>query len=331
MVVRLPELGYVTKLKGNQIRLGALEDLFKIIREKQEKGKKAKENKIVKKVRQAMLTLLLSIDKRPIPTEYTILYSIEAVNRILGDKSVVFSLSNKRIGELAKKVNIAEGDLLFAMRLLRGLGLLEIFYLGNRRVGALTQLGGILRDYIGKEGVSDAEKALAMVLASFPFSIKMRVIYGLYYEFGESYHNFYITIKVEMLKEYRGLERLAFEILNELALSLAGGAKGYISETHMLVKLLNGAITLFENDREAFNEVFRSINHYVRFPYGGKFTYELAARKALEPRLYYKLEEMLEKYGLADLLPLFNKLRENFVEIERQFNGLYGLPVKIYA
>ena len=329
--MRLPELGYVTKIKGIQTSLGALEDLFKIIREKQEKGKKAKESKIVKKVRKAMLTLLLSIDKQPIPPEYTILYSIEAVNKILGDKAVIFPLSNKRIRKLAKEADVKEGDLLIAMRLLRGAGLLEIFYLGNRRIVALTQLGAILRDYIGKEGISDTEKALALVLASFPFSTKMRVIYGLYYEFGESYHNFYTAIKVKMPEEYRGLERLAFEILNELALSLAGGAKGYISETHMLVKLLNGAVTLFGNDREAFNEVFRSINHYVRFPYGDRFTYELAARKALEPRPYYKLEEVLEKHGLASLLLLFNKLKENFVEIERQFNGLYGLPIKIYA
>jgi hypothetical protein len=345
--LRITQLGYLIEVENNEKRISALEKLLT-------------KEKIAIRMRKAIITLLTSIDKRPILPEYTVVYSLESIKKITNDKSAMFSLSKKRREEIAKKASAAsseekkkpkqkkskkakkelvkEGDIALATSILRGLGLIEVFPRGNSWVAGLTVLGNIVKDYVASSRISDSKKIEALILTSFPFSTKMRVVYGLHYMYGPDYAGFYATLKDKLftydphrkIRYYDGVERLGLEILYELVMTMGGGSRMYISETQLLVKMLTGYLAQrkYGGDKAKLNDVFITLNYYLRYPHSNKFTYEAGAWEALAASKPRELDEIVETYGLKEIRGLFEKLKQYYTVIEHQLRGLHGLPAK---
>lgn len=338
--MRITQLGYLIEVKNNKERISALEELLA-------------RDKTAIRMRKAIITLLTSIDKRPIPPEYTVMYSIESIKKIINDRSAMFSLSKKRREEIAKKVSatisvekkkskqkglVVERDIVLATSILRGLGLIEVFPKRNSWVAGLTVLGSIVKDYVASSSISDSKKIEALILASLPFSTKMRVVYGLYYMYGPDYAGFYATLKDKLftydpqrkIRYYDGVERLGLEILHELAMTMGGGSRMYISETQLLVKMLTGYLAQekYGGNKAKLNDVFIALNYYFRYPHSNEFTYEAGAWEALAASKPRELDEIVKTYKLKEIRGLFEKLKQNYTIIEHQLRGLYGLPAK---
>jgi len=345
--LQIVQLGYLIAVKNNRGRISALEKL--LTNEKKALG-----------IRKAILTLFTSIDKQPIPPEYTVVYSPENIRKIINDRSVVFSLSKKKREEIAKKANtvgsgekkkpkqmksrkiekelVNERDIALAANILRGLGLIEVFPRGNTWVAGLTMLGRIVKDHVASSRISDNKKIEALLLASLPFSTKMRLVYGLYYIYGPDYAGFYATLRDKLfaydpkrkIRYYEGVERLGLEILYEVAITMAGGSRMYVSETQLLVRTLTGYLAQkkYSGDKTRLNEVFITLNYYLKYPHSSKFAYEAGAWEALTAGSPRELDEVIEKYKLGEIRDLFEKLKQDYVAIEYQLRGLYGLPVK---
>ena len=321
----IPSIGFVARKEEVYSKIRLLEALFKYRKEQ------------VSKLQKSLINLLLYIDKPPIPSDYTILFSADSISKIVNDKSIMFQISKAKKEEFLKKAGISESQYLIALRVLRGLGLLEIFKKGNVSVTGLTKLGYVVREFItSKKRLSFKDMLSAMIISSFPFSTKMRLIYGLYYMNGEDYPGFYRTLRAYLFeyhpntkqRYYDGIERLGLEVLDEMVLTKAAQSNVYVSETEILVKLLKGYLAIFDDDISKLNELFRSVNKSLRYLHSDKFTYESAAWEALSSGPYTDLNETLKKYKLNELKPLLSTLKEKFEEIEYQLQGLYKLPVK---
>lgn len=176
----------------------------------------------------------------------------------------------------------------------------------------------------------------ALIISSFPFSTKMRAVYGLYYMHGVSYSGFYATLRDKLfaydwerrLRHYEGVERPALEVMEEIVLTRAGSSKLYVSETQLLTKLLEGCLKAFNGGKEGLNELFRAVNKQLRYKHSERFAYESAAWEALRPGAYPELKDILRNYGLARLQKLVDSLDMEFTAIEYQLRCLNGLPVK---
>jgi hypothetical protein len=320
--VRLPEV--VLSLEGNVKRVNALENIFEV-----------KRGGIVgRRLRAALLAMLSSLEKPPIPD--CPMYWADGISKIVGEKVAVTMITRRFFERLAKERGVHEGDLEVALHILRGLGLLEIFRLGNLRFAGLTRLGSIVRDFVRDESVPEHVKLHALVVSSFPFSTKMRVVYGLYYSHGVSYSGFYATLRDKLFaydwerkfRYYEGVERPALEVMEEIVLTRAGSSRQYVSETQLLIKLLEGYLKVFNGNKERLNELFRAVNKQLRYKHHHRFTYESAAWEALSPGAYVELADILREHGLTQLQRLVDSLDREFTAIEYQLYCLNGLPVK---
>ncbi len=322
MSVRLPEV--VLSLEGNVKRVNALEDIFVARRG----------NITVRRLRAALLTMLSSLEKPPIPD--CPMYWADGIAKVVREKATVTAVTGRFLEKLAKGKGVHEGDLEVALHVLRGLGLLEVFRLGNLRFAGLTKLGSVVRDFIRDEGVPEHVKLHALIISSFPFSTKMRVVYGLYYMHGASYSGFYATLRDKLFaydwerkfRYYEGVERLALEVMEEIVLTRAGSSGRYVSETQLLTKLLEGYLKAFNGSKEKLNELFRAVNKQLRYKHHDKFTYESAAWEALSPGAYVELADILRERGLTQLQKLIDSLDREFTAIEYQLYCLNGLPVR---
>jgi hypothetical protein len=320
--VRLP--GVIVSLEGNIKRVNALENIFVARR-----GGIA-----IRRLRTALFTMLPSLEKLPIPD--CPLYWADGISKIVREKVTVTMITRRFFEKLAKEGGVHEGDLEVALRILRGLGLLEVFRLGNLRFAGLTRLGSIVRDFVGDEGVPEHVRLHALVISSFPFSTKMRVVYGLYYMHGVSPSGFYATLRDKLfaydwerkLRYYESVERPALEVMEEIVLTRAGSSRRYVSETQLLTKLLEGYLKVFNGSKEGLNELFRAVNKQLRYKHAERFAYESAAWEALRPGAYSELKDILRSYGLAQLQQLVDSLDREFTAIEYQLHCLNGLPVK---
>jgi hypothetical protein len=314
----------VVRLEGNVKRVNALENIFATKR-----GSVA-----VRRLRVALLATLSSLEKPPIPDCPT--HWADGINKIVKEKVAVTMITRRFFEKLAKERGVHEGDLEVALHILRGLGLLEVFRSGNVRFAGLTRLGSVVRDFVGDEGLPEYVKLHALIISSFPFSTKMRAVYGLYYMHGVSYSGFYATLRDKLfaydwerrLRYYEGVERLALEVMGEIVLTRAGSSKLYVSETQLLTKLLEGYLKVFNGGKEGLNELFRAANKQLRYEHSERFAYESAAWEALRPGAYPELKDILRNYGLAQLQKLVDSLDMEFTAIEYQLRCLNGLPVK---
>jgi len=314
----------VVRLEGNVKRVNALENIFAAKR-----GSVA-----VRRLRAALLAVLSSLEKPPIPD--CPMYWADGINKIVKEKVAVTMITRRFFEKLAKERGVHEGDLEVALHILRGLGLLEVFRSGNVRFAGLTRLGSVVRDFVGGEGLPEHVKLHALIISSFPFSTKMRAVYGLYYMHGVSYSGFYATLRDKLfaydwerrLRYYEGVERPALEVMGEIVLTRAGSSKLYVSETQLLTKLLEGCLKAFNGGKEGLNELFRAVNKQLRYEHSERFAYESAAWEALRPGAYPELKDILRNYGLARLQKLVDSLDMEFTAIEYQLRCLNGLPVK---
>jgi len=314
----------VVRLEGNVKRVNALENIFAAKR-----GSVA-----VRRLRAALLAVLSSLEKPPIPD--CPMYWADGINKIVKEKVAVTMITRRFFEKLAKERGVHEGDLEVALHMLRGLGLLEVFRSGNVRFAGLTRLGSVVRDFVGGEGLPEHVKLHALIISSFPFSTKMRAVYGLYYMHGVSYSGFYATLRDKLfaydwerrLRHYEGVERPALEVMEEIVLTRAGSSKLYVSETQLLTKLLEGCLKAFNGGKEGLNELFRAVNKQLRYKHSERFAYESAAWEALRPGAYPELKDILRNYGLARLQKLVDSLDMEFTAIEYQLRCLNGLPVK---
>jgi hypothetical protein len=320
--VRLPEI--VVSLEGNIKRVNALENIFVARRG----------NITGRRLRAALLTMISSLEKPPIPD--CPLYWADGIDRVVREKVTVTMVTRRFFEKLAKDSGVHEGDLEIALHVLRGLGLLEVFRSGNVRFAGLTRLGSIVRDFVRDEGLPEYVRLHALIISSFPFSTKMRVVYGLYYMYGVDYSGFYATLRDKLFayhpesrrRYYDGVERVALEVMEEMVLTRAGFSKLYISETQLLTKLLEGYLKVFNGSKEGLNELFRAVNKQLRYKHSERFTYESAAWEALRPGAYSELKDILRNYGLTQLQQLVDSLDREFTAIEYQLRCLNGLPVK---
>jgi hypothetical protein len=320
--VKLPEV--IVSLKGNIKRVNALENIFVVKRG----------NITGRRLRVALLTMLSSLEKPPIPD--CPMYWADGIDKIVKEKVTVTMVTRRFFEKLAKDKSVHERDLEIALHILRGLGLLEIFRLGNLRFAGLTKLGGVVGNFIRDEGIPEHVKLHALIISSFPFSTKMRVVYGLYYMHGASYSGFYATLRDKLfaydwerkLRYYEGVERLALEVMEEIVLTRAGSSGRYVSETQLLTKLLEGYLKVFNGSKERLNELFRAVNKQLRYKHSERFAYESTAWEALRPGAYSELKDILQNYGLAQLQKLVDSLDREFTAIEYQLYCLNGLPVK---
>jgi hypothetical protein len=320
--VRLPEV--VLSLEGNTKRVNALENIFVARRG----------GTTVRRLRTALLAMLSSLEKPPIPD--CPLYWADGINKIVKDRVTVTMVTRRFFERLAKERGVHEGDLEVALHILRGLGLLEVFRLGNLRFAGLTRLGSVVRDFVRDEDIPEHVRLHALVISSFPFSTKMRVVYGLYCMHGVGYAGFYATLRDKLFaydwerkfRYYEGVERLALEVAEEMVLTRAGSSRRYVSETQLLTKLLEGYLKMFNGSKERLNELFRAVNKQLRYKRHDRFTYESAAWEALSPGAYVELAGILREHGLAQLQQLIDNLDREFTAIEYQLYCLNGLPVK---
>ena len=314
----------VVRLEGNVKRVNALENIFAAKRG----------NVTVRRLRVALLATLSSLEKPPIPD--CPMHWADGINKIVKEKVTVTMITRRFFEKLAKERGVHEGDLEVALHILRGLGLLEVFRSGNVRFAGLTRLGSVVRDFVGDEGLPEHVKLHALIVSSFPFSTKMRAVYGLYYMHGVSYSGFYATLRDKLfaydwerrLRYYEGVERLALEVMGEIVLTRAGSSKLYVSETQLLAKLLEGYLKVFNGGKEGLNEFFRAVNKQLRYEHSERFAYESAAWEALRLGACPELKDVLRNYGLAQLQKLVDSLDMEFTAIEYQLRCLNGLPVK---
>jgi hypothetical protein len=219
------------------------------------------------------------------------------------------------------------------LRILRGLGHVELLYWKNQRYAILTPLGGVVRDFVKDERIPENARLHALIISSFPFSAKMRVVYGLYHMHGVGYGGFYATLKDKIFQydwerkrwHYEGVERLALEVLMEMAFTQAGHSEKAVSETELLTMLLDMYAPRF-GGKQRLNELFRAVNHHLRFKHRDKFSFDVAAWEALGPGVYPTLDKVLEEHGLTSLWPLIDRLEKEFASIEYTLYCLYTLP-----
>jgi hypothetical protein len=264
------------------------------------------------------------------PIGYCVHYAIDDIAELVEERRLVVGIPERP----------ATSPDEVALRILRGLGHVEIFYWKGTRYAGLTPLGEVVRDFVKDESVPRHVKTHALILSSLPFSTKMRVVYGLYYIYGLDYGGF-ISMLISTtifgydpdfgIHPYAGVERLALEVLVETRLTDAGRSERAISETEILAMLLETYTRQF-GGKASFNEnIFVPLNEKLRHEYYYWFSssmHKVAAWKALEakPAPTIKLDEALKRYDLTDLQPLIKRLREKFGDIERILHCLYSMP-----
>jgi hypothetical protein len=263
------------------------------------------------------------------PIDYCVHYTIDDIAELVEERRLALGVPERP----------ATSPDEVALRILRGLGHIEIFYWKGTRYAGLTPLGGVVRDFVKDESVPRHVKTHALILSSLPFLTKMRVVYGLYYIYGLDYGGFVATLRSTTvfgydpdlgIYPYAGVERLALEVLAEMRLTNAGRSERAVSETEILAMLLETYTRQF-GGKTSFNEtIFVPLNEKLRYEYYywfGRTMYKVAAWKALEakPAPTMKLDEALKRYNLTDLQPLIKRLGEKFGDIERVLHCLYSM------
>jgi hypothetical protein len=256
---------------------------------------------------------------RPIPY-YCVLYWVDGI------KNVITYLSE--MPEMPVEDEII-------LRILRGLGHVELFYWKGKRYVGLTPLGEIVRDFVRDERVPQHVKHHSLVISSLPFSTKMRVVYGLFYSHGVSPGGFYAILRYYVFsydqktwkRYYDGLTRLALEVLIETVMT-RGSSRYGVSETDILTMLIYNYVQQF-GGKVAFNDsIFKPLNYELRYIHKDRLTYMAGAWEALAPP-YKPLDEALRKYNMMELQTLVKKLDENFMKIESILFCLNDLPIKL--
>jgi septum formation topological specificity factor MinE len=310
-------------VKNNKRKIPLIDELFSTPHKSLKKGKKKQSNAMIKyRLQKILLLSLQNLKKEPIPSEYTISLTKDNLDKIRKSRTVGESLK-KFMMELKKELNASKTEINISLRLLKGLGYIEIGEYKGYRI-FLTMLGNILKKFISKKEYNRLD---VLVIPSFAFTTKARLVYGLYYSLGSDFKAWYNALRRDLFEDkLYGMERIASEVLHEIVLSDAGRSPNYYPESILLVNIFSGLNKAHGNK---LIDIFRTLNKYVRFEWSNKmptrFPYKAGAWEALEILDYPNIKQIEEYMGL-NLEPLINELKENFEIIENQLIGLYGFP-----
>lgn len=314
MIVMVKDL-YIESLipvEGHKKILSNIERLFTDPRSRK---------KDLTRLRELLFQLLIDIDVEPISSVYTVMFTIDNYNKISRTAKGLKKYSEKFL----EKFDASEREILILLRILRGLGYIEFFKIGNRRLISLTTLGALVKDFINKKEYRFLE---VLVFPSLVFRTKARLVYGLYNSLGYDLRAWYQVLMRDLFEEnLRGSERIAIELLHEIVLTAAGSSPNYYPESILFVKIFGG---LAKSYGDLFKELFIAVNEYVRREWSEKmptrFPYKVSTWGLLDMKSRLSIDEIEKQMKLKNLRPLLDQLKINFESIENQFLGLYEFP-----
>jgi len=275
----------------------------------------------------------IPLKKLNIPTREIIelngrkLKELRAENRVL-PKSMLLNLLGKQVGEVYGTTP-SRSMLNVIIHVFRGLGLIEYIPRKNRYYVVLTELGSVVNDMVKRAGKlvrKPVNRVLLSVLPSLVFSTKARLMFPLVVQ-NLARHEYLTTIKGRLYTdELHGLERIAFEVMDELVITDAGRSKIYIAEYQLLENLIIGLKKLLG---EALIDIFVLLNREIRYPYSSKYPnkypYSLGASAILTQGRTVEIEHLAPE--LRELInELISSLKTEFVAIEDQQQILHGYP-----
>ncbi len=294
-------------------------------------------------IREMGLAERILVDKyaRLRPVDFCMSFSADSVDRLVREK--VYATETPISEYTSTEI---------AYRILRGFGLIELFYwkgpwhTGLSRYSLLTPLGALIRGLIEGKKILPAYAARAVVYSSLIFTTKARIVFDLYFKHHLDTRKFYETVKNRLFGEpvkgrvnphdrearatyYEGAEKLALEILHEMMLTQGGTSDKFISETEILARFMDNFSDATFPSKRQFANVFEALNRQFRYKHRDRFIYGVGAWETLEAADRISLDQLLGVHELSHLRPLFERLDKEFANIESILQCFYGLPLKI--
>jgi hypothetical protein len=266
------------------------------------------------------------------PVDFCLQFSADAVDQLVRERVYVTVLP---VSEFA--------DPEVAYRILRGLGLIEIFYWKGpwrtelARYSVLTPLGALFKDLVGGDKTPSTLLVDALVYSSLVFTTKARIVFDLYHSHHLDTRKFYETVKSRLFggpvkrlgrAYYEGAERPAFEILHEMTMTRGGTSDRFVSETEILLMFLESFRKANYTKRQFVN-IFEALNRRFRYKHRDRFIYGAGAWEALEAADRIDLDKLIGPRILEYLQPVFERLDREFANIESILQCIYGLPQKL--
>jgi hypothetical protein len=267
------------------------------------------------------------------PVDFCMQFSADAIDQLVRERVYVTELP---VSEFV--------DPEVAYRILRGLGLIEIFYWKGTwraelaRYSVLTPLGALFKDLIGGDKIPSITLVDALAYSSLVFTTKARIVFDLYYSHHLDTRKFYEMVKSRLfggpVKQlgrayYEGAERLAFEILHEMTMTRGGTSDRFISETEILLMFLESFGKINNYTKRQFVNIFEALNRRFRHKHRDRFIYGAGAWEALEAADRIDLDKLINPYRLEQLRQVFERLDREFANTESILQCIYGLPSKL--
>jgi hypothetical protein len=265
------------------------------------------------------------------PVDFCMQFSADTVDQLVRERVYVTELP---VSEFT--------DPEVAYRILRGLGLIEIFYWKGfwrteiARYSVLTPLGALFKDLADK--IHQIPFVDALVYSSLVFTTKARIVFDLYSFYHLDTRKFYETVRSRLfggpVKElgrayYEGTERPALEILQELMMTRGGTSDRFISETEITLMFIDSFRKINDYTKMHFINIFGALNRRFRHKHRDRFIYGAGAWEALRVAEPVDLDKLINPYRLERLQPVFERLDREFANIESILQCIYGLPLKI--
>lgn len=265
-----------------------------------------------------------------------VLYTIKPTTIISADIEELTKISAIGVTGIEKSLkseNLSKGLRKMVLPLLRSYGMIEIFKVANRTKIVLTALGDIVSTFIKESKLSDTEKLSLILIAGMLFKTKARVLTLSILSGNSNLRDVYNAVSARFFRgDLKGVEKVAFEILDEIRCVSAGIVKEYASQTQIALHGLSyvGLITL-----SSLNEF--SINSSGNFITPADFLgLDFEMSKGLHmgfsidrERLgYTPIDEIERKYGNygKELVRLINALKANKSSIEINLEKFFALP-----
>jgi len=287
-----------------------------------------KKYKSIKKIVEGILKTLEIL--QPIPPHTFFTGNIIEIKKVKG-------LTKSEYSKYMKENGISENLNTFILRMLRAFGLVEIFRNGKGIRITLTGLGENMKEFINKipeKELKPVEKVSLYFISGLLFATKARIILlsllAGAHDFKDIY-NFTYPRLFSFEKNFKDVEIIGFEILNELALSDMGRVKDYITDVHIINTALSylGLINLTSLNTFTINKegkfvspsAFMGIYFEIR---GNDFMGFGIDKDAVGYTPSYNLPK-LYNYG-KHIIEMIKILKEKKKEIDIDLRRLYGLP-----
>jgi hypothetical protein len=266
------------------------------------------------------------------PADFCVQFSADTIDQLVRERVYVTPLP---ISEFT--------DPEVAYRILRGLGLIEIFYWKGAwrteiaRYSILTPLGALFRELIEGAGISSIPLIDALLYSSLVFTTKARIVFDLYYIPYPHIKKIYEMVRDRLFggpvkhlgrAYYEGVEKLAFEILQEMIMTRGGTSDRFVSETEILLEFVESFRKANNFTKQHIVNIFEALNRQFRYKHRDRFIYGAGAWEALQAADRIELDKLINPYRLERLRPVFERLDREFANIESIMQCIYGLPLK---